>query len=413
MRPKLFYWLLLLSLPAVSPAAPRTARGYSGQALPPIFRQVGLVPMGAPKLAEALWTDFDGKVSLVVYPVEEIDSRKVAPEMSRLHYLIDGGRWELSQSEALLKRLQEKSPAKGRSSGWILNGDVGSMVTNLREFAAFCKKLDAIRPEAPLYLSCRSGTAPETCLPRSLYPFVRGVVWDVSFQDKEEAACLVAATGACRDRAEKFFESLNPTAPGASMAPAWSIRVPLMALAQLGEPLKILKALYARFLNDGSSSLLLLGVDAATAKKVLSDSAPYQGVRDWLIELTQLHLERNVDLASNLENPYPMEGGSLLPETSKLEADGIEGSFRKPFALTRLTVTFAPSQRPKQLRVYFGDGEGEYYIRSFVLPPLSKNDRPETIFTQPLFFAGVHKIVVKAEGGKLNAVSAMGWPMKR
>src|SRR5688572_9717686 len=147
--------LVLLLVGATGHPAPRP-RGSSlpGHILPPLFRHFGLMPMGAPNLSHALWKDFAGKVTTVVLPLEEVDGGKLEAANTHLHYFVDAGKWDLATGGALLKRMRERFPKRGWTAGWLLNGDVGAMVTNLREFAEFRKQVDSIRPGTPVYIAC-------------------------------------------------------------------------------------------------------------------------------------------------------------------------------------------------------------------------------------------------------------------
>ncbi len=392
-------------------AAPPGGKGFSGQSLAPVFRHIGLMPMGDPGLAQTLWRNFDRAVTTIVFPFEELDAAKLEAANTRLHFIADAGKWELKQSEPLLKKLQAKFPKTGWTGGWIFNGDLGSIVTNLREFDEFRKKLDTIRSGPLVYLACRPGQTAAECLPKSVQPFLAGMVWDLTFKGRDEATCLVHADK-CKGEAEAFFERLRDSDDTAARSPSWSLRVPLMLLAQVGNPLELLQALYARFNNEIHSVHFFVGVDAATAHKVLKNEPPYRGVRDWLAQVTRWQLERNADLGSNIENLYQSEGNPYHPEATKLSVDRLEATFREPFAMTRFTVTLDPGNRPKRLQVYGGDGNQLFYLRSFRLAVLGPKDRPEKIFTENVYFPRLKRFVVKNEGGRLNAIGALGWPLK-
>ncbi len=379
----------------------------SGKWLPPFFRHIALAPIGESGFSARLWKDFENKVTTVVFPYEDLSPDMVS-QNSSMHFFTDLGRWDLRTSELLIEKVNKKVPRNGWSGGWILNGDLESMVTNLREFEAFRKKLDAIRPGSPLYLACpiSENPAQESCLPKSLEPFFFGVIWDVAFHTKNELECLSNALH-CSLQSEQFWSRFRNVSATSKEGRPWSVRFALTSVAALGKPNEVIQAFYSYFINEPHSVHLMLAVDAPVAKKIAAGEAPFANVKTTLTNLSAQQVARNMDLASDIESPLFNEGKIQIPKSTKLTSEGgVDMAFSLPFAMTRYTLIFDAKQVPNSVSIFADDGESVFFIKKIRLP---KQKTPYKMYTEAIFFPWVKRLVFKPEKGRLQGAASTGW----
>lgn len=412
-----FYWFALIAVilsRVINADTPWPL--VPGRYMPPFHRQIGVMSLGDSKFTKTLPTDYAKHVTNIVVPFEEAKALTPEPD-SRIHYSIDLGKWDYSSRAKMQERVSSLAPIAGRFSAWILNGDVASMVTNLRELEAFRKTVLAIRPRSALYLACpyQMGTAFEQCLPKSLEPIFSGVIWDLRFTNDFDPNCLGNAL-TCREVSEKFFAGMIPRFPspadrGAKIL-SWSLRVSLSSLAGRGDPLRLLKALHTFFVNDPRSTYFLLGIDEANSKQLIAGIKPYSGIYPLLATLTTQQLQRNADLASDIENPFANDSRQIAAVGTKaFDADGVELNYGRPFMANRFAINFAPKNRPKSLAIYVSDGEAEYLLRKWDLPALPASSKTVKLYTDSFFFPQTKRLTFIPFGGKLDTASANGWVM--
>lgn len=411
--------LLLLGLLPWALFADTVWNAVPGRLLPPFFRHIGIMPLAENGLAPKLWEQYAKSVTAIVTPYDEVAAIG-AKNRSHVHFLVDLGNWDFANREAMLKRAADVGKVPGRFAGWILSGNVGSMLTNPKEFDEFRKALDGAKKDTPLFLACRyeKGTSATNCLPPSLRSFFAGIVWDVRFPLGFDLACLGRATDAnCRASVQEFYAGLLPARleelKRDEWITSWSFRLPLSALALQGDPTRTLKALYAFFMNEPRGLHFLLAMDSGLSEKVQKKTAPYQQVGQFLQTVTTQFTQRNLDIGSDLETPAATNGREAPPAKGKaFGKDGWRVDFAQPFFLNRFVVRFLPADRPEALSVYAGDGEATYYLGRWKLPALTPSPTPVVLFTETFHFPRAKTLYFVPEKGKLTFGGGQGWPVK-